>query len=200
MKERDAGSESFWTIDEELCELPLLHGGEPTSYSVRVKAHVQHSTYQNNRELYPLQADQGTKMDLIARAYVLVPDITLTVDLHRDVLPSNMVGEMVESSWRGMRHEELARLRGLYYVEDRALAIWEIDDVDRLDLAGRLTLWQGFERFLTHRYPDARRMYADDAEPGPSQADNQDFLRSLGYQDAASTPRVFAKELFAPHP
>jgi hypothetical protein len=200
MKERDEGSEPFWTIDEELCELPISEGGEPTSYAVRIKAHLQHSTYQGNREVYPLQAEQGTKIDLIARAYVLVPDITLTVDLRRDVLPSNMGGEVVESSWRGMRHEELARLRGLYYAEDRALAIWEIDDVDRLDLTGRLTLWQGFEAFLRRHHPDARRIYTDDAEPGANQVDNQDFLRSLGYQDVASMHRVFAKELLELHP
>jgi hypothetical protein len=194
MKERDEGSEPFWTIDEELCELPLLHDGEPTSYAVRIKAHLQHSTYHGNRELYPLQAGQGTKVETTARAYILVPDITLTVDLYRDGLPAGGIGEVVESDWQGMRHEELARMRGLYYVEDRVLAIWEIDDVDRLDLTGRLTLWQGFEQFLTHRYPDARRMYADDAEPGDNEADNRDFLRSLGYQHLGGAHRIFMKE------
>src|SRR5689334_17336736 len=121
MKEREGGHEEpFWTIDEELCELPLMEGGEPTSYAVRIKAHVQHTTYHGNRELYPLQAEQGTKTDLTARAYILVPDITLTVDLYRETLPSGAIGEVLESGWQGMRHEELARMRGLHYVEDRA--------------------------------------------------------------------------------
>lgn len=198
MKERDEGSEPFWTIDEELCELPLLRGGEPTSYSVQIKAHLQHSTYHGNRELYPLKSEQGTKVETTARSYILIPDITLTVDLYNEALSAG-IGEVVGSEWRGMRHEELARLRGLYYVEDRALAIWEIDDVDRLDLTGRLTLWQGFEAFLRRHHPDARCVYTDDAEPGPNEVDNQDFLRSLGYQDVASTHRIFAKALPESH-
>jgi hypothetical protein len=200
MKERGLGSEPFWTIDEELCELPLLHGGETTSYSVRIKAHLQHSTYHGQRELYPLQAELGTKVETTARAYILAPDITLTVDLYREVSSPGGVGEVVGSEWQGMRHEELARLRGLYYVEDRALAIWEIDDANRLDLTGRLTLWQGFERFLLRRHPDAAWIYTDDAEPGDNEADNRDFLRSLGYQHLGGTHRIFTKELLEPHP
>jgi hypothetical protein len=196
MKERELGAEPFWTIDEALCELPLMDGGEPTSYSVRIKAHLQRSNYHGDRELYPLEGEQGTKTDLIARAYVLVPDITLTVDLYCEGLTAGGIGEVKESNWRGMRHQELARLRGLYYVEDRALAIWEIDDLNRLDLAGRLTLWQGFERFLLQQHPDATRIYTDDAEPSDNEADNRDFLRSLGYQHLVGPHRIFAKEIF----
>jgi hypothetical protein len=199
MKERDEESEPFWTIDEELCELPLLHGGEPTSYSVRIKAHLQHSSYNGNRELYPLQTTQGTKVETTARAYILVPDIMLTVDLYREVLPAGDIGEVVGSQWQGMRHEELARIRGLYYVEDRALGIWEVDAAERLDLTGRLTLWQGFEDFLKQHHPDAQRIYTDDAEPGDNEADNRDFLRSLDYRHLPGAHRIFAKDLLESH-
>ncbi len=32
-----------------------------------------------------------------------------------------------------MRHHDIAFVRGLYYQEDRALAIWEVDASDTLD-------------------------------------------------------------------
>lgn len=55
------------------------------------------------------------KVETTARAYILVPDITLTVDLSREPVPTGGgVGTVVGSEWQGMRHEELARLRGLY--------------------------------------------------------------------------------------
>jgi hypothetical protein len=199
MKERDDRSEyaSLWSIDEELAQLPMREWGETTSYGVRIKARSDQTRYHARRELYPLSRDQGTKHDVTARAYVLLPGITLTADLFDKESSAGEIGNVVSSRWDGMKHHEIARLRGMYYEEEKSLAIWEIDDFDRLDIVSRITLWQGFEKFLKRHYPKANRMYADDSEPGENAADNQRFLEALGYR-SVGTPRIFTKGLATP--
>jgi hypothetical protein len=200
MRERDSRNEhaSLWGIDDELAQLPMSECGETTSYSVRIKARVDRSEYHGKRELYPLFQDHGTKLDLTARAYILIPALTLEADVFDSELSSGAIGNVVSSRWEGMKHHEIARLRSLYYQEENALAIWEIDDFDRLDIVSRITLWQGFEHFLVHHYPKATRIYADDAEPGHNTADNQKFLEALGYSPEGTT-RIFAKGLLTPY-
>jgi hypothetical protein len=94
-----------------------------------------------------------------------------------------------------MRHHEIGKARGLYFIEDRATALWEVDSFDRLDDFTHGQLWQPFERWLIARFPDAERVFTDDDEPGDSRADNQEFLRSIGYERAPCTLRIFAKEV-----
>jgi len=76
---------------------------------------------------------------------------------------------------------------------DRSLAIWEVDTWGRLDEFGQATLWQGFERWLSSRFPAATRIFTDDAEPGEDTTRNRDFLRGLGYAHVTGTHRIFAK-------
>jgi hypothetical protein len=199
MRERDPRREhaSLWSIDEELVQLPMSKWGETTSYSARIKARIDHTRYHARKELYPLSRAEGGKVDLTARAYVLLPSITFTVDLFDNVSPSGAVGNVVSSQWEGMKHHEIARLRSMYYEEEKSLAIWEIDDFDRLDSASRIILWQGFEQFLLRHYPEARRIYTDDSEPGENTADNQRLLEALGYR-SVGTPRIFTKALATP--
>ncbi len=68
-----------------------------------------------------------------------------------------------------------------------------LPDWGRLDEFGQATLWQGFERWLTGRFPAATRIFTDDAEPGEDTTRNRDFLRGLGYEHVTGTHRIFAK-------
>jgi hypothetical protein len=102
---------------------------------------------------------------------------------------------VTDSAWQGMRHHDIANVRGLYYEEDRSLAIWEVDTWGRLDEFGQATLWQGFERWLTARFPQATRIFTDDAEPGEDTTRNRDFLHGLGYEHVDGTHRIFAKRV-----
>ena len=63
----------------------------------------------------------------------------------------------------------------------------------RLDEFGQATLWQGFERWLSSRFPAATRIFTDDAEPGEDTSENRAFLRGLGYEHVTGTHRIFAK-------
>jgi len=77
--EQEPREEPFWTIDEELGELELRERpGGTDLYTVRLKAHTSSVPYHPDRELYPL-AHEGTKHEVSGRAYILVPDVSLTV-------------------------------------------------------------------------------------------------------------------------
>jgi len=137
----------------------------------------------------------GTKHEVSGRAHILVPDLTFTAGVNPQVRPAGPIGEVASFSWEGMRHYDIANVRGLSYDEDRALGIWEVDAWGRLDEFALGRLWQLFESFLLGRFPGARRIYTNDAEPHEETQRNREFLKALGYQPVAGTHRIFAKEV-----
>jgi hypothetical protein len=52
-----------------------------------------------------------------------------------------------------------------------------------------------FETFLLGRFPTARRIYTDDAEPTEDTERNREMLRSLGCEHVEGTYRIFEKEV-----
>jgi hypothetical protein len=173
----------------ELQERP----GGPELYTVRLKAHTASDAYQADRVLYPLAHD-GIQHEISGKAYILVPDLTITVGLFSDPLPSGAIGTVTGSQWRGMRHHDIADVRGLFYAQDRTIGIWEVDAWGRLDEFTHARLWLAFESFLVRRFPTAERIVTD-AEPGEDARRNQAFLEELGYQHIASTLRFWQKEV-----
>lgn len=187
--------EPFWHLDEELGELELKERPSgPDLYTVRLKAHTASSPYHAKRELYPLAHD-GTEHEISGKAYILVPDMTVTVGLFEHQVPSGAIGTVRDTQWQGLRHRDIANVRGLYYQEDRALGIWEVDAWNRLDEFAHGRLWQMFETWLTGHFPQATRIFTDDAEPSENEVRNREFLRSLGYEHVKGTHRIFQKEV-----
>jgi len=140
--EQEPREEPFWTIDEKLGELELRERpGGPDLYTVRLKAHTSSVPYHLDSQLYPL-AHGGAKHEASGRAYILVPDVTLTVGLFDHPVPSGAIGTVRGAEWQGMRHHDIANVRGLYYDADEALAIWEVDGWDRLEEFAHGRLWQ----------------------------------------------------------
>lgn len=194
MTERD--ETPFWTIDEQLTELELRESASgPQFYSVRFKAHTETRPYDPKKTIYPLQHN-GTQTEITGKAYILVPDVTVTVGLFDHPAPSGAIGAVRGSEWQGMRHHEIAKARRLYFAEDRAFALWEVDSFGRLDDFTHGRLWQSFESWLVTRFPDTTRIFTDDDEPGDSRSENQEFLRSLGYQQVGA--RIFSREVVRP--
>jgi hypothetical protein len=180
-------------LDEELGEIQLY--GRPRGHdvsTVRLKARESSTPYRATRELYPLLHD-GTEHEISGRAYILVPDLTLRVDLFADPELSSALGRITDVRWEGMRHHDIASVRGLYYDADRAIGLWEVDSWGHLDELTHGRLWQLFESFLLTRFPAATRIYTDDAEPGEDQEQNRAFLHGLGYRHVAGTDRILAK-------
>jgi len=193
--EHEPSEEPFWHLDEALGELELKERPSgPDRYTVRLKARTGTSRYRPQSEIYPL-THAGTEHEISGRAYILVPDITLTVGLFPTPQPSGAIGTVTSSEWQGMRHHDIASVRGLCFEQDRALAIWEVDTWGRLDEVAHGRLWHLFERFMSTRYPAATRIFADDAEPGDNTVRNRAFLGSLGYAPVAGTARILAKRV-----
>lgn len=185
----------FWHLDEALGELELQERpGGPDIYTVRLKAHSVTGPYLAKQQLYPLQHD-GTQHELSGKAYILVPDMTLTVGLFPRPEPSGPIGTVTESAWQGMRHHDIANVRGLYYKEDQSIGIWEVDAWGRLDEFTHGRLWELFEAFLLHRFSRARRILSDDAGPGEHTARNRTFLTTLGYRHVVGSHRIWEKEV-----
>lgn len=187
--------DSFWTIDQALGEIELRERPSgPDTYMLRLKAHAAAVPYRARSELYPLSHD-GTRYEVSGRAYILVPDITLTVGLFPNQAGSCAVGRVTSSRWEGMRHHDIANVRGLYYDQDSVAAIWEVDTWGRLDDFAQARLWQAFQGFLVNRFPAATRIFTDDAEPFEGTERNREFLRDLDFEHMQGTSRIFAKEI-----
>jgi|SRR5579872_1580215 len=199
MTEREElARESLWHFDEELGAMELKERrSRPDLYTVRLKARTESTPYQSARELYPL-THSGRKHEVSGKAYILVPDMTLAVGLYPQERPSGAIGEVTAFEWQGMRHHDIANVRGLYYDADQALAIWEVDEWQRLDEFAHGRLWQLFENWLVQRIPAATQIFTDDAEPHEDTERNREFLHNLGYAHVAGTHRIFAKEVGKP--
>ncbi len=186
-------TDPFWHLDEQLTELSLKERASgPDVYTVRLKAHTETSPYTPQHTIYPLKRS-GTQVEITGKAYILIPDVTLTVRLFDHPVPSGALGTVRDSAWEGMRHHEIAKARGLYYEEDQALALWALDSFDRLDEETHTRLRVAFESWLLERFPKAQRIFTDDDEPGDNPTANQVFLRSQGYDQIL--PRVFVREV-----
>jgi hypothetical protein len=187
--------DSYWHLDEALTELDLQERPSgPERYAVRFKAHIETSSYTPRKTIY-LLGHSGTQVEITGKAYILVPEVTLTVGPFGHPVSSGGIGTVKGSEWHGMRHHEIGKARGLYFAEDRALAIWEVDSYGRLDDFTHGQLWQAFEGWLITRFPDATHIFTDDDEPGDNPAENREFLESLGYAPVAGGRRIFSREV-----
>jgi hypothetical protein len=187
--------EPFWQLDEELGELELAEGSSGLErYTVRLKARTGSSPYRARSESYPRQHD-GTQHEVSGKAYVLVPEITLTAAFSPKPPPSDVIGHVTRLTWQEMRHRQIASLHRLYYEADGALTIWEVTTWRRLDEFTQGGLWLSFETWLARRFPQATRILTDDAEPFDETQDNRDFLSALGYTLIKGTEQFFSKEV-----
>jgi len=92
-----------------------------------------------------------------------------------------------------MRHHEIANVRGLYYEQDHAIGLWEVDSFGKLDDLTHTRLWISLENWLMAHFPAAERIFTDDDEPGDVPLGNRVFLRSWGYEQVS--PRIFVREV-----
>jgi len=188
-----------WTADEQIGTLRLWRD-EP--YSLRLTAFIQDEIYRQPRseEIIALRQQQGVRTYLQAKPYVLVPDITLGVQLSPRPEPHGAIGEVAASTWEGMRHELVGQAQAWFYIEDRVIVLWEAFLLARyraspnlLEDTNSLALWEGFERFLTDRFPQARQIVTTPADPEYEPAEAyRVFLRRLGYERLSE--RAFGKE------
>ena len=119
--------------------------------------------------------------------------ITLSIGLYPTPTESGTIGEVVDSTWEGIRHREIGTAQAWWYPADRVLMLWECylnDDVrqeDPLTEQVLVMVWTGFEGALRDRFatPSWEDLYERPAW--------QQFLAGQGFEPF--TPGCFVKEL-----
>lgn len=188
----------FWNVDMLIGELTLWQGER---YALRLMAHDSEEIYRQpaREEIIPLAHQRGVRTTINARAYVLLPDITATLGQPAPGADAGAVATVSASSWAGMRSERVGSMQAWYYHEDRSVVLWEcfLEEQYRganpVEDANSYSLWEGFERFLIHRFPHARQLVTPSDEDLYELAEYQQFLQSLGY--SRLNPQAFGKTL-----
>lgn len=199
-REQPESETEYWNVDEQIAEVTLWRGEH---YGLRLKAHVADEIYRHQAqsdEIIPLKHHSGVQTYVQAKPYVLVPDVTLTIGLHDRPDPSGAIGEVTSSTWEGMRQEEVGHCQSWFYVEDRTIILWEAFLLPHYRSGGLLqdantyALWEGFEKFLTDRFPSAQQLVTTYADPEYEPTEQyQEFLRAMGYQQLNTA--AFGKEV-----
>ena len=184
----------FWTDDTEIGQGHFWRD----DYTIRLKAHVQSEHYRGHQEIVPDLATEGERVYVIAKPYVLVPDVIVTVGLYPNPDPAGAVGEVEDSDWVGMKHVEVGSAQAWAYPADATLILWECLLHESGASARQpsenqtwLAAWRGFERFLLDRLPGVRRVVTPAWDPGYDREVWHEFLRQLGYEELS--PAAFGK-------
>ena len=193
----------YWTHDTSLFTGSIRYfGKEPVL--VRGKLHVADEPYHKSDadlEIVPLTQQQGESTYVNMRAYVHVPDISLTVRLHAQPdLPT--IGEVVSSQEKPkMKEQEIGDGQAWYYPADRTIVLWECELHRPFEEApmhrdpNMHGLWSGFEQFLTAQFPDAVQIATTYSDPSYETAEYQEFLTALGYSPHPTAKAAWSKEI-----
>lgn len=170
---------------------------------MRGKFHLAEEPYSKSDadlEIVPLTVKRGTCVYVHMKAYVLVPDITLTVALYPQPSPQGAAGDVVSSHEQlRQREHEVGAGQAWYYPADRLIVLWECGPHRHLEdqpihtdpnLRG---LWTGFETFLTHHFAHATQIVTTYAVPEYNTREYQQFLTSLGYRQHPAARAAWSK-------
>ena len=193
----------YWNHDTELGEGRFYR----SRFTLRLKLHEARERYSRagDPEIVPLTTTQGERTYFLAKLYLLIPDIRLTVSLYPYSTPADRgaVGEVSRSDWEGMKHEEVGSAQAWYYPPpDATLILWEALLLDRHRQAdptqdGNLaTLWTGLERYLLACLPSVRLIATPYDDPAYEREQYQQFLAQMGYSPL--TQAAWGKRLDTP--
>lgn len=154
-----------------------------------MQSHVAHEPYgRRHAQLVLLATTAGTASYVHGRPYILVPDLTMTVDSASLGIEAGALGRVRTTTWEGLRGQWLGNAQAWYYHEDRTLLVWEcyLNEPYQTGAAHEdanlVTLWQGFERWLLERFPQTQRCVTPTTDPLYPDDDYQRFLTGVGYR------------------
>lgn len=182
----------YWEEDISLCEAVIYgYGAEPRG--IRARIHADAEGYRH-RDVVPDVEHVGTltgmRVSLHLRPYVLEPDYSPERELSSSV-QANQFGDVLSSTWEGMRHDDIGQAHARHYLRDRLSVIWECslhpcyraphlpeDD-------GSAALWQGVERHLLSRFPETAQLVTPLHNQAFDDDEYRSFLRARGYTQVA---------------
>jgi hypothetical protein len=191
-----SASDPYWTDDQLAGEMMLRDGPS----SVRLRIHRSEESYpKHHRELTVIDPAPGTRDYVHVHPYILLPRITLTVGVYSQADDTGAVGEVIDSQWEGMQHQQIGNGQAWFYRRDHLLMVWEVDIFSHFVTAPHPTedtvlpvVWRAFETYLLGQFPETRRIVTPSWEPEHPD-DWQPFLVMQGYHQHASEPAIFEK-------
>jgi hypothetical protein len=177
---------------------------------VRGKMHLADEAYTKSDvdlEIVPLSQKKGMSTYVNLKAYVLVPDIRITIGLYpqpkhyADQEPA--IGEVIDSYEKPrMKEQEIGDGQAWYYPADKTVVLWEcglyrhFEDNKPINQDPNMTgLWTGFETFLTQQFKDATQITTTHSDPDYDTKEYQQFLTSLGFAPHPSAKAAWRKPI-----
>jgi hypothetical protein len=202
---------SYWTHDSSLFTGKVRGlGDEPVL--VRGKLHLADEAYSKSDadlSIVPLTGKVGRCVYVKMKAYVLLPDVQLTIALYPRASPEGAIGEVVSSHEAPRQKEQvIGDGQAWYYPENHLIELWECelhpcfnagyhDETRQVNLAdpSMRGLWSGFETFLAGYFPDATQIVTTHSDPSYDTTEYHAFLTSLGYRSHATALAAWSKPL-----
>ncbi len=198
----------YWTHDTSLFTGQFRSfGKEPVL--VRGKLHLAEEAYSKtdvDREIVPLTQKKGICTYVNLRAYVLVPDMVLTIGLYphpkqyADQPPA--IGEVIGAEEKPkMKEQEIGDGQAWYYPSDRTIVLWEcglyrqFEDTPIHEDRNMPALWTGFETFLTNHFRAATQIATTYSDPDYTIDQYQQFLTHLGYTPHPTARAAWSKAI-----
>ena len=194
MTER-AESEAYWQDDLSLGEIELLS----ERYPLRMRLHRTRESYQERRELVPLEVSSGERIYLHGTPYLLIPEVQLTADVDvasREITSNGSgfntssdraIGEVAAAGTGRSQAREVGNCQGWCYPSERLIVHWETYAFDWCRTEDPLTdllldrLWRRFEELLVETLPEAERIVTLALEPQYPREQWRAFLVQQGY-------------------
>ena len=166
------------------------------AYSLRLLAHREEERYHERAtdELVPLSSTTGVRTYVQVRPYVLEPEITLTIGVYEQQRASGAIGEVLDSTWQGMRHRDIGRAQAWYYPADELVVLWECylhERERRGSIPSAIAPCRPSGRALRASYGSSSRPRADSSPRAGSRftsrrRSGKRFCRSTGMNPSAS--------------
>jgi hypothetical protein len=106
----------------------ILGEGEVERHKSLIRLHVHRSEerYEDSVEnLFPISSHRGNRTYFHAKPYILIPNITLTIELTRPKADSDEIGRVIGSDVKHLQEREFGNAQAWYYPADKALVLWE---------------------------------------------------------------------------
>jgi hypothetical protein len=190
-----AERDPYWTEDASLFEGSFRYfRGSPSI--VRARIHVDEEHYRlgtADLEASLITQKAGGRCYVLLKPYVLEPDITLTVGLYAGETSGQAVGEVLDSTWEGMRQRDIGHAQAWHYADPASptTVLWEcflerhFRDHPLPEDPNMQGLWTSVESYLLTHFPKTARIITTDKDPMFDDREYQRFLRELGYRPVA---------------
>jgi hypothetical protein len=165
---------------------------------IRLHLHQSEESFHHAESLFPIPSQKGTRTYFHAKPYILIPRMTLTVELTRPKADSGEIGRVIGSDVKHLQERELGNAQAWYYPEENALVLWECylfepyAQKDPLKDILLVAVWQGFEETLLKALPDTDKIYTT-YEPIYERPVYKTFLAKQGYRPIEKV--AFVKEV-----